>query len=228
MSQAGALSKRKQRQAKAMSRKIKQTRLTLSDLVIPLASGALLIVLSIVVFIPMVKAAFGYVEEMKEVNTKIEQMENLHKQLKSLDEIQMNEDVLVARQVIPKVLLVSNFVYYIDTLATEKSLTVGSLSSSDSLNAVSGPLSYRGDFDNVVAFLEDVQEISPYMIRLESVKVSIREDTDSFEETWSISLNVSGYHFSESGDKPDIYAPFQLYTEYEDIVQIFKKKAEAM
>ena len=171
----------------------------------------------------MISSAFEYLDEIKVTNEKIEQLEKLNKQLDILDDNQLNEDVLVSRQVIPKILLVSNFVYYLDDLAKEKNLTISELSSSDSINGVSGPLEYVGSYDNVIAFLEEVQSVSPYMIRLQNVEVSAGKDG-----LWGISLQVSGYYILEPEDEPNIYAAFQTYTEYEDIVEIFKMKAASL
>jgi hypothetical protein len=220
--------RRKKEEGVVMSRKVKQTKLTLSDLIIPLASLFLLVVLSFAVFIPMISSAFDYIEEIKVTEEKIEQLEETMRQLDTLNEIQMNEDVLIARKVIPKVLLVSNFVYYLDNLAKEKDLEVSNLSTADSTNTVSGPLEYSGAFIDVISFLEEVQEVSPYMIRLENVEVSIREEEERRNEVWKISLSVSGYHYAESNAEPSVYAPFQLYTQYEDIVQIFRRKAGSL
>ena len=214
--------KREQEMA-AVSQKVKKTKLSFSDLVIPIASGILFIILAFAVFIPMVTSAFEYLDEIKETNEKIDQLEKLNKQIDSLDDNQLNDDVLTSRQVIPRILLVSNFVFYLDELAKEKSLEISELSSADSINGVSGPIGYTGDYLNVIAFLEDVQSVSPYMIRLENVEVSAKEEGD-----WSILLQVSGYYILEADKDPDIYAPFQPYTEYEDVVEIFKRKAESI
>ncbi len=89
-----------------------------------------------------------------------------------LDEaVQANQDVVTSREVIPKILLVSDLVYYLDTsLATSLNLEISELSSSDSLDAVSGPLGYKGGYDNVLSFLDQAQNVSPYMLRLENAE----------------------------------------------------------
>lgn len=217
-------SKQKREQEMAVvSRKLKKTKLSFSDLVIPIASGILFIVLAFAVFIPMITSAFEYLDQIKETNEKIDQLEKLNKKIDSLEDNQLNEDVLTARKVIPKILLVSNFVYYLDALARDRALRISELSSADSINGVSGPLGYVGEYQNVISFLEDVQSVSPYMIRLENVEVSANKEGD-----WSISLLVSGYYLSEDKEEPNIYASFEPYTEYEDIVEVFKKKAESL
>ncbi len=220
--------KKRREEFNVVSKKVKKSKLSLTDLIIPIASGAVFIILSFAVFVPMVKSAFGYLDEIKVTDEKIEQLEKLNKQLNRLDENQLNEDILTARQVIPRVLLVSNFVYYIDDLAKNQlQLVISELSSSDSINGVSGPLGYSGAYSNVIAFLDDVQNVSPYMIRLENVEISARDD-ELGSQTWNISLQVSGYYMTDELGEPNIYGPFQPYTEYEDIMEIFRRKASSL
>ncbi|HBB64375.1 MAG: hypothetical protein UR34_C0003G0030 [candidate division WS6 bacterium GW2011_GWC1_33_20] len=210
-----------------ISNKIKKTKFSISDLIIPISSGILLIVLSVAVFIPMLRSAFEYLDQIKETDEKISQLKEFNKKLDSIDENTLNEDVVVARKVIPRILKVSDFVYYIDGLAVEKGLEITELSAGDtsggatSGTGVSGPVVYSGEYSAVISFLEDVQSVSPYIIRLQNVEVSAND-----EGRWNISLNVSGYYLLDTGKDPDIYAPFQNYTEYADIVEIFKRKAE--
>ena len=222
----GKSNKAKQEELDVITRKKNVTRLTISDLIIPIASGIVFTILTFAVFVPMVKSAIEYLGEIKEVEAKIEQLDKLDKQLTKLDEVQANQDVVTSREVIPKILLVSDLVYYLDTLATSLNLEISELSSSDSLDAVSGPLGYKGGYDNVLSFLDQAQNVSPYMLRLENAEVS-RSDNEESGEVWDISLNVSGYFISEDTKEPDIYSNFQPYTEYNDIVEIFRVKAES-
>ncbi len=207
-----------------ITRKKNVARLSISDLIIPIASGIVFVILSFAVFVPMVKSAIQYLGEIKEVDSKIDKLEKLDKQLVQLDEIQMTEDVITSREVVPKILLVSDLVYYLDNLATSLSLEISELSSSDTLNAVSGPLGYKGSYENVLSFLDQAQNVSPYMLRLENAEVS-RSENEQEGEVWDISLNISGYFIAEDSKEPDIYANFQPYTEYNDIVEIFRIKA---
>lgn len=214
----------RQEEFDVIARKKNVARLTIGDLIIPIASGIVFIILTFAVFVPMVKSAIDYLGQIKEVEGKIEQLEKLDKQLTKLDETQANQDVVTSRVVIPKILLVSDLVYYLDTLATSLNLEISELSSSDTLNAVSGPLGYRGSYDSVLSFLDQAQNVSPYMLRLENAEVSRKGEKES-GEIWDISLNVSGYFISEDTKEPDIYSNFQPYTEYNDIVEIFRVKA---
>ncbi len=220
-------SKKKEEELTQISEKSKKGKLGFGDLIIPIASGVVFIILSFGVFIPMINAALEYQDEIKVSNEKIEQLEKLNNRLDKLDDDQLNEDVVTARKVIPKKLLVSDLLLYLNELAISLDLSVSELSSADALNAVSGPVEYSGNYENVLKFLENVQNVSPYMLRLQNVEISARQDVEA-GETWNISLDVSGYYLAEEDINLDIYAPFQLYTEYEDVMEILKRKAESL
>jgi len=215
----------------AISEKMKRTRLNLNDFIIPISVIIILLLLSIFVFIPMVNTALDYQEEIKEAEQKIDQLSQLDQKLSLLDENKLSEDIILAKSVIPKVLKVSDFIYYVDNLAKEKNLLVRELSAGDmggrispSENneaGVSGPISYQGEYSNVVSFLEEVQSISPYIIRIQNVEIA-----QSATGQWTISLVVSGYYMADRNENTDIYKPFKAYTDYQDILEIFEQKAK--
>jgi len=218
--------KKKKAELQKVVEKRESKKLTISDLIIPIASSIVLIILCFAVFIPMVRSAFEYMDEMKEIDQKIEQLDKLNKQLDQLDESQLSDDVLTSRTVVPNTLLVSDLVYYIDNLAKSLNLQISKLSSADSLNSVSGPLGYEGEYTNVIDFLDKAQNVSPYMIRLENVKLSRKNKNDG-KDNWSIDMIVSGYYISDSEEEPSIYSNFKPYTEHSDILEIFREKARS-
>lgn len=217
--------KKKQEEMEVLGKKKKDTKLSFSDLIIPIASGAVFIILCFAVLIPMVNSALEYLDEIKVTNEQIEQLEKLDKALKKLDEDKLNEDVVTSRKVIPVKLLVSDLILYLNELAISLDLQINELVSSDALNSVSGPIGYTGNYENILNFLENAQNVSPYMLRLENVEVRTRSNSED-TNTWSISLLISGYYLADEEKDADIYDSFQSYTEYEDIVEIFKEKAK--
>jgi hypothetical protein len=218
--------KKKKAELQKVVEKRGSKKLTISDLIIPIASSIVFIILCFAVFIPMVRSAFEYMDEMKEIDQKIGQLEKLSKQLDQLDENQLSDDVLTSRTVVPNTLLVSDLVYYIDNLAKSLNLQISKLSSADSLNLVSGPLGYEGEYSNVIDFLEKAQNVSPYMIRLENVKLSRKNKNDG-KDNWSIDMIVSGYYISDSEEEPNIYSNFQPYTQHSNVLEIFREKAKS-
>jgi hypothetical protein len=219
-------SKKKEEELALIAEKSKKGKMGFGDLIIPIASGTVFIILSFAVFVPMVRSAFEYLDELKVTNEKINQLQDLKKKVDKLDDDQLNEDVVTARKVIPKKLLVSDLVSYLNELAISLELSLSELSSADTLNAVSGPIGYSGSYENVIKFLDNAQNVSPYILRLEGVEISARDNEGG--EVWSISLQISGYYLSEEEKEPNIYAPFQSYMEYEDIMQVFREKASAL
>ena len=229
---------RTKKEIEAISEKIKASRLGINDIIIPLASGIILIMLALFVFVPMVKSAINFRSEYREIKEKEEALTNLEAQLKSIDEGTFQIDLLNAKEVIPKTLRVSSFMYYIDTLANEKRLTSRSLSAGDiqvtvsktvedekekkSYLGVSGPLAYNGTLENILDFLDSLYSASPYIISSENV--SLRQSG----EEWRVTLNVTGYYVPEGTITADLYAPFTNYTRYQDIVDIFGQKAEKL
>jgi hypothetical protein len=217
--------KKKKEELKEVVEKRGSKKLTISDFIIPIASSIVFLILCFAVFIPMVKSAFESIDEIKEIDQKIEQLNKLNKQIDELDENQLNEDVLTSRTVVPSDLLVSDFVYYEDNLAKSLNLEISKLSSADSLNSVSGPLGYEGEYTNVINFLDKAQNVSPYMIRLENIKLSEKKKNDG-KDNWSIDMTVSGYYLTDTKDEPNIYSEFKPYTQYNDIIEIFREKAK--
>lgn len=214
-----------------ISEKIKSSRLSFSDLMIPIIVVVVLLLLSVFVFVPMINAALQYQEERKETNVKIEQLNSLQESLNKIDDNQLSDDIVLAKSVIPKILKVSDFIYYVDTLAKQKGLLIRELSAGDMVSkisqtensgaGVSGPISYVGTYEAVVDFLDEVQNISPYIIRIQNVEVASLASGQ-----WSISLNVSGYYMADKMGNVNIYRPFKSYTDYEDILEIFREKAK--
>lgn len=231
MALASRTNEKTSKELAVINEKIRSTRLSFGDLIIPIAVIVVLLVLSISVFVPMINSALGYQSEIKETDSKIEQLSGLDDKLALLDENQLNDTVVLAKSVIPKILKVSDFIYYIDTLARAKGLVIRELSAGDmggtllpsenSGAGVSGPISYMGDYENVISFLEEVQSVSPYIMRIQNVEV-VHQATGK----WSISLIVSGYYMADRAGDTNIYRPFKAYTDYQDILNIFKEKAK--
>lgn len=223
----------------AISEKIKNSRLKIEDIMIPGAVALVLIILSVFVFIPMIKATIGFRQEYNDTKTKLESLEKLESQLNKMEEATLQVDLLNAKSVIPKTLKVSMFVYYIDSLAKEKNLASRSLSAGDvsvtvgkkgdeggkkSYLGVSGPLSYTGSLTNILSFLDSLYSSSPYIVSADNI--SFKRSTS--DNTWRLDLNLIGYYIPEAKTDVNFYAPFVEYSNYQSVVDIFTKKAEVL
>ena len=225
------------KELEAISEKIKDSKVKVEDILIPAAATIILLMLSIFVFVPMIKATIAFQQEYESLKQKEETLVKLEEKLKGIDDATMQVDLLNAKSVIPKTLRVSMFVYYIDTLANEKNLTSKSLSAGDvtvsftnkdknnekkSYLGVSGPLSYTGTLQDILSFLDSLYSASPYIISADNI---------SFKKTgelWRVDLGVIGYYVPERAYNVDYYTAFNEYTQYADVIGIFSKKAEEL
>ncbi|NMC08978.1 hypothetical protein GYA44_01455 [Candidatus Microgenomates bacterium] len=225
------------KELEAISDKIKNSRLKIQDIVVPAAVAFVLIILSVFVFIPMIKATMQFRTEYEEVRGKLKTLDSLESKLNKLEDATLQVDLLNAKSVIPKTLKVSMFVYYIDSLAKENNLASKSISAGDvsvtigkkgdsdtkkSYLGVSGPLSYTGSLQNILTFLDTLYSRSPYIVSADNI--SFKKSSD----TWRLDLNLIGYYIPESTTDASFYGMFTEYTNYQDILSIFSKKAEVL
>jgi hypothetical protein len=185
----------------------------------------------------MVKTAISSRSEYKELKEKEESLSKLESQLKNIDQAIFQVDLITSKEVIPHSLRVSAFMFYIEGLASEKNLYSKSLSAGDTqisvvkkeegenenerriYYGVSSPLNYEGSLSDILSFLDNLYDASPYVISAQGV--SLREIGDA----WRVSLNVTGYYVPEPILDKDIDTSFESYQEHQDIVDIFNQKA---
>jgi Tfp pilus assembly protein PilO len=216
-----------------LSSRSKKSQLKITDLIIPLSVVLILILLSLFVFVPMINTANAYRRELKEINAKLDTLESLEKKLNALDDNRLLADLLVSKSILPKILKVSDFVFYIDQLAQSKGLTTqeisagdvnvgGSVDSVKGSQGVSGPLSYTGTYKNILDFLDEVQVSSPYLVTLKNISLSGGEDR------WSVDFDLAGYYVPERGTNIDLYLPFTPYTNFSDVIDIFTTRSNKL
>lgn len=222
------------KEIEAVSEKIQKTKLKFTDVLIPVLVVIVLIMLAIFVFVPMIKGALSVKAEYKEIKGKEEQLAKLETALNSLDENTLQIDLVSAKDVIPKTLKVSSFIYYIDNLAFEKDLSSEEISAADIkigsgdrkenkyILGVSGPLAYSGSLENVLSFLESLYSASPYIISVENIELS------NSGSDWTVELNVTGYYVPENIEDFNLYNNFVPYTNDSAVVKIFESKAEKL
>ena len=183
-------------------KRIRNSKLKFSDVIIPIASGVILVLLSVFVFVPMIQSAIQFQNEYKDIQDDMETLESLENKLGALDDTQLQTDLLNAKKVIPKTLKVSSFIYYIDNLAYSKGLSSKEISAGDVkfssddsddqkshyILGVSGPLSYSGSLNAILDFLDDLYGASPYVMSIKNIELK------SSGDTWTADLNITGYY----------------------------------
>jgi len=226
------------RKQEGLSNRIKNTRLKIKDLVIPIVVAIILVFITIFVFIPMLKTSFEYRNELKTIKSKQEQLTKLKTTVEGISEEALSEDLIEVKTVIPRTLKVSSFLYYIDELARLKNLTSDSISASDvniggskkeeeeevsSYKGVNGPLAYKGTLEDVLSFLDNFYLSSPYIVSPKNIEMKLSADV------WEVELSLTGYYISEDQDVTvNIYRPVKVYTEFPKILEILKDKAKKL
>jgi len=226
------------KELEAISQRVRESQLKVKDLLIPLLVAFILVLLSVFVFIPMVTTAFKFGKENREISRKYRDLEILEQELNSIDEEVLLQDLLDAKEVIPKTLRVSSFLFYIEGLANEKNIESRSLTASDTqitmretrddqrtFLAVGSPLAYDGSLENLLDFLDALYSASPYIISIDNV--SIR---GTGEGSWRLTLNVLGYYIPDRQEdtRMDLYSPFVKYSIHSEIIELFGEKAQKL
>jgi hypothetical protein len=211
----------------------------LNDLIVPAMSLLILLLLTTFVYIPSITSAITFRQESEEVTNKIEQLEKLNEKLDQINVSQLQQDLSVARKVIPFSLQVSDFAFYVDNLAKQKNLVFKEILAGDVqvkapdeesgidpvVRGVSGPLKYTGTLSDITAFLDQLQNASPFMIAADDIKLRKSVDSDS----WEVALSITGFYINESSiPQPNIYSPFSEYSQNSDVLEIFKDKAQQL
>ncbi|MBI2356502.1 hypothetical protein HYV12_00375 [Candidatus Dojkabacteria bacterium] len=210
-----------------------------SDLVVPILSIIFLALLTIFVYTPMIIKAVEFRKEKDEIAQKITKLDNLSTEVGKIDVGQLQKDLAVSREVIPFSLQVSDFILYVNNLAEDKKLDFKEILAGDIqvrskneqrsvdpvIKGVSGPLKYSGPLPVIVEFLDELQNVSPFIISADSVEIKKLPDTND----WELSLIITGYYLNKASlPKLDIYMPFASYTFNTHAMDVFRAKAEAL
>ena len=230
--------KKTERDLDTISEKIKASKLKVQDIFVPLSVALILVLLTFFVFIPMITSTMKIREQHIEVKAKQEQLKNLEENLNRIDEESLLSDLSDSKEVIPRNLRVSAFIYYIDVLANQKNLVSRSISAADTqitiretgdrkedgriYLGVSSPLTYVGSLDNILNFLDTLYSASPYIISIHNVALR------GSEEDWRVTMSVRGYYIPDTDIKVDLYAPFEEYIKHESVLEIFRQKREQL
>lgn len=212
----------------------------LGDIIIPLLSLIILILLSIFVYIPMISEATKNNAQAKDIDNKIVQLKSLSKELDGIEQGQMQIDLANSRLVIPYSLQVSDFIINIDKQALDsglltKDILAGDIQISESkgkkitksayIMGVSGPVKYEGSLLSISNFLDKMTISSQYILSLENIRLKKQYNNG---DKWDVSFSVTGYYLNkDSVIAPSYYTPFYPYTKYVDVFSRFAIKVES-
>jgi Tfp pilus assembly protein PilO len=224
--------------------------LTVGDLLIPLLSILILLLLTVFVYVPRTVEALETRDEIADVKSN---QASLQAKLQDMDpflqdKLQVQQDLKASRDVIPVSLDVADFTYYVDQIAQENRLQFRKVSSGNvdvnkigieqtaelgtNVKGVSGPIVYEGEYDDIVNFLDNLQAQSPFIIEASSINLSKNSgEEDSDEDVnldlWRIELSIIGYYIgTDNNNLPvNVYQQFTPYTRFPEVVAVFARKA---
>ncbi len=226
------------KQIEGISKRMKDTKLKVQELLLPLLVITALILIIIFVFVPMINTANELRAELKDVKEKEKQLTELNGTLSKMDEAEFDADLMDVKAVIPRSLKVSSFIYYIDDLAQQMNLESEAISASDMKvisgseikateenKGVNGPLSYSGSLEDVLSFLDSFYTSSPYIVSPKNINLEGKSGGDE----WEVSLSLTGYYIDDAEvTKFNIYSPFKPYTSYTSEMEALREKANTL
>lgn len=220
--------------------KRKGTNFTLSDLVIPVLSVILLIILIIFVYMPMLREAEQIKAETETVTAQIDKLNSNIELIKGINVVEQDEVNDLFSTAIPERLEVAEVAKYVDELAIENNLTLETINASNNREikeemetnvwAINSPLVYKGTFNDILKFLSKIYDSSPYIISNGgfSLKVLDGEPQDRFS-IWQIEITITGYYMEDASEintydfKVDTFEPYGISNEN---IEILKEKSE--
>ncbi|MCA9377025.1 hypothetical protein H6763_01620 [Candidatus Nomurabacteria bacterium] len=239
----------KQRKSDTGQTKAKMKGLTVKDLLIPGLFGLILLLLTLFVYVPSITEANKLRGEIKDVQQRQKLLRDNLDALQPLidDKVQLQKDLRKTQKIIPRQLEVADFSYYVDKLARDsglefKEITQANTSKSTDeqgaasgqnfgsyVSGITGPIVYEGSFSQIVEFLDQLQQKSPYMIQATNLELSGKDTTETGRITsdlWLIELNITGYFINQEADVSlaDITNKIVPYTKNSDLLTIFEYK----
>lgn len=228
--------------------------ISFGDLFIPLMSIMILLLLVVFVFMPMINEVLDLRSDIAESQSKQSQLEVKRNNVSTLaaNNTQLQTDLKISRDIMPTNLDVGDFAYHVDQLANANHLEFEEIESGNTggnsesfgghVRGVSGPIVYKGTYDDIVDFLDKLQEQSPFIIEARSIELEnrgskyaeddlIRAEVDFVDEDiWQVTLDLTGYYVIPESDDVSlgIYTPFSPYTNYPDVMNVFRAKAERL
>lgn len=213
--------------------------ISFSDLLIPIVSLCILLLMVNFVYIPMLTEASVMNEEIAESKEKQEKLAKLMESAKAIDQNQLTSDYALLTKMVPNRLEVANFAYYIDDLAVKEGLVLNQITASnaktnvskadakaeeESAYSVNGPLKYEGSYANIVSFLNKLQSAAPYIVTADNVGI-VKDTSDASGTKWFLELVVSGYYMSpQEAVKVDFYSPFAPYTVNKELLEVLRER----
>ena len=226
---------------KNKTREKNTTKLNLMDLLIPVVSGVVFILVLFFVLIPSINNSNDMLLEIEQIQKDQEVLERNLETVRGLDFAVLQSDLSNARRVLPRRLEVAQFAYYVNSLSREKDLSFGELKVHDmpvtiesvlDVEGVRATMDYSGDYNDILDFFNELQLVSPYVISFgHKVELTKRGAEVERNVNWRLEIDITGYYtkereVAEATINPLI--PFTPYDAYEEMVAEFADRVERL
>lgn len=213
-----------------------------TDLLVPALFIMILGLVTFFVFLPSIESSKDMKDQIDELNRKQSVLDENLKKMEPLmnNKTQLLQDLNKTSKILPKKMEVGTFAYLIDNIAKESGLEFREITQRDCLQAatsvdrfegassVCGPISYVGEYQEIVAFLDILQDRSPYIVEVVKLEMSSSKsnEEDDAPAYWNLEIDLSGYYMpgAEEITIGTLYQPFIPYTSYSDMMTIFDYK----
>ncbi len=228
--------------ARKKSEKAK-TRLKLSDFLVPAVSGLIFLLVLFFILIPSIENSSEMLLEIDRVEKDQGILRKNVDMLSGIDFTELQKDLSNSRKVLPRRLEVAQFAYYVDSLAEEKKLQFRELKAGDiaisteessalDVKGIRVPMAYRGDYEPILDFFDELQLVSPYVISF-GHKVELNKSFfgDDEKAQWSLEIDVTGYYVEEdetSSERLNLLVPVRPYVAYEETIKEFQERSEKL
>lgn len=217
------------------------TKLTLMDLLIPVVSGLVFLLVLFFVLIPSINNSNEMLSEVEQIQREQEILERNLAMVRGLDFDTLQTDLSNARRVLPRRLEVAQFAYYVNSLSVEKDLNFGGLRVHDlpvamesvlDVEGVRATMDYSGEYNDILDFFNELQLVSPYVISFGN-KVDLNKRGVEVEDNvmWRLEIDITGYYTKEREELEAIINPLMPFTPYdtdESIVEEFAERVERL
>lgn len=213
----------------------KSKRFKTGDLIVPVLGIMIFVLLSVFVYVPMIKNARVMRDEIKVAQGKEETLNKLNETLEGIDRNQMNSDYAMVVRIIPESLEVATFAAHVEKLAKENNIELQDLSASSfnyvqedssGVKSVSGPVTATGLYDNIIGFVNDLQSNHLYLITVGNMQLKENERGE-----WRVDLSVEARYiaikqFNRVEQREVIYSPFTVYTSKSDLLDVLRSRSD--
>ncbi len=218
---------------KEKKNKDKKRGLTMRDLILPIGSLMVAVLIIIFVLIPAIAEIHRNTSEIEEIREKQALLTTHADYLDKIDIEELREASRIMLKSIPEDREVADVASYVDSVARNYNVRIEQISASNTFEEgnqivrISVPIAFSGSYENISGFLKEIQVESPYAVEIGSLAM----DKAKYDQ-WNGKITVvmfqmqqkSSNRISAEQKRDRIYLPVNSFDSARKIVQIIKDR----